>query len=287
MLNIHALERQWIRYKIKKYLPIAVISSGIFVLSIVGFIIWPLISSNNDTTGASTQNQASEKSHVPVDQSQNIQPENVTSASAQAQSSNLPINMAVVQHTVQNPATEAHTAEGIMEPSLGFIQNLEDDTAQYYETEQVPVEYSQINQVHSSVQAEPITTPVSISPIESGRMSEPVKAQERATLSITPTDAKDLADVIKRFQSNKSPALSLFLARRYYDLENYKESYDYALKTNEIDSNIEESWLIFSKSLVKLEQKDEAIKVLKSYINHSRSMEAKTLLDDITSGRFQ
>ena len=94
-------------------------------------------------------------------------------------------------------------------------------------------------------------------------------------------------DVIKRFKKNNNPALSLFIAKKYYELENYDQSYNYALITNEINDNIDSSWIIFAKSLVKLNKREEAIKTLNKYIQHSHSNQAKILLDEIKSGKFK
>ncbi|MBL0708764.1 MAG: CDC27 family protein [Sulfurimonas sp.] len=98
---------------------------------------------------------------------------------------------------------------------------------------------------------------------------------------------EDISYVIKRFKNNNDPALSLFIAKKYYELGEYDSSYNYALTTNQIDDSIDDSWLIFSKSLVKLNRKKEAIKVLKKYIKHSNSSQAKLLLRDIMSGKFR
>lgn len=97
----------------------------------------------------------------------------------------------------------------------------------------------------------------------------------------------DIRHVIKRFEVNHSPALSLFIAKRYYNLGVYDKAYNYALITNEIDNNIEESWIIFAKSLIKLNKRDTAIKILTQYVNHSQSSQAKMLLDEIISGKFR
>ena len=97
---------------------------------------------------------------------------------------------------------------------------------------------------------------------------------------------KDIEHVLKRFENNKNPALSLFVAKKYYELGSYDKAYNYALITNDINNEIDESWLIFTKSMVKLNQKNKAIKLLQEYIKHSHSAEAKTLLDDIISGKF-
>ncbi len=97
----------------------------------------------------------------------------------------------------------------------------------------------------------------------------------------------DIDIVIKRFQTNKNPTLSLFIAKKYYKQENYKQSYKYAFITNELDNNLEESWIIFIKSMIKLNRKDKAIETLKYYIQHSNSKKARKLLDDIYSKKFR
>ena len=97
----------------------------------------------------------------------------------------------------------------------------------------------------------------------------------------------DLQDVIQRFKKTNNPTLGLFLAKRYYDMQKYNLSYNYALLTNQIDSKIDMSWIIFTKSLVKLGQKDMAVNTLKLYIKNSNSKQAATLLDEIESGRFK
>ena len=98
---------------------------------------------------------------------------------------------------------------------------------------------------------------------------------------------EDLSDVITRFKKTNNPVLSLFLAKKYYSMKNYDQAYNYALVTNQLDNKIDMSWIIFSKSLVKLGQKDMAISTLKTYINNSRSPNAAALLEEIQEGRFQ
>jgi two-component SAPR family response regulator len=93
--------------------------------------------------------------------------------------------------------------------------------------------------------------------------------------------------IIKRFKKNNSPALSLFIAKKYYEAEDYHNAYNYALITNNINREIESSWIIFSKSLVKLGKKELAIKTLQEYTGQSKSRSAKILLDEIQTGKFK
>ena len=97
----------------------------------------------------------------------------------------------------------------------------------------------------------------------------------------------DIQHVIARFKKSNSPALSLFIAKSYYEQGDYNQAYNYALVTNQIDNNIEASWIVFAKSLVKMGQKEKAISTLKEYIKHSKSNNAKTLLDEIVLGNMR
>jgi tetratricopeptide (TPR) repeat protein len=85
-------------------------------------------------------------------------------------------------------------------------------------------------------------------------------------------------EVEKRFNQFRDPDDSLFLAKMYYEKNDYKKAEEWALKTNKINNNIEESWIIFAKSKVKSGKIDEAIHILKNYIRQSNSQKAKILL---------
>ncbi len=112
--------------------------------------------------------------------------------------------------------------------------------------------------------------------------------KEEPKITITKTDERqNLSSVIERFKNSNNPALSLFVAKKYYQLEEWESAYDYALITNNIKNDIEDSWLIFAKSQVKLGKKDDAAQTLKRYISHSNSQAAKQLLGDIHSGKFR
>ena len=93
-------------------------------------------------------------------------------------------------------------------------------------------------------------------------------------------------DVEKRFSKSHEIDDSLFLARSYYKKGNYKKSEHWALETNKINSNIEESILIFVKSKTKLGRKNEAISILKSYLKKSNSQEARNLLHRIENNKI-
>jgi tetratricopeptide (TPR) repeat protein len=85
-------------------------------------------------------------------------------------------------------------------------------------------------------------------------------------------------DVERRFRRSHNINDSIFLANMYYKKKNYQKAIHWSMQTNKLDNNIEESWLIFAKSKVKLGHKNEAMRVLKAYIKRSNSYEAKKLL---------
>jgi tetratricopeptide (TPR) repeat protein len=91
-------------------------------------------------------------------------------------------------------------------------------------------------------------------------------------------------DVAKRFKQSHDTDDSLFLAKSYYSQGDYRKAEYWALQTNKVNENIEESWLIFIKSKVKLGHKNEAIRILTAYIKKSNSAQAKSLLYKIKKG---
>ena len=92
------------------------------------------------------------------------------------------------------------------------------------------------------------------------------------------TSIQAYKDVERRFYQSHDVDDALFLAKGYYKRKAYHKAAYWALETNKINSNIEESWLIFAKSKIKLGKIEEAIHILKSYVKVSNSLKARTLL---------
>ena len=88
------------------------------------------------------------------------------------------------------------------------------------------------------------------------------------------------------FIHSKSYEDSLSLAKSYYAKGQYLEAEKWALVTNNINSKLEEGWLIFAKAKVKMGDKDEAVEVLSVYIKKTNSASAKKLLLDIEDGKL-
>ena len=108
------------------------------------------------------------------------------------------------------------------------------------------------------------------------------KPRKKMHLNIIETTSKSAyRDVAKRFADTADTDDSMFLAKIYYEKGNNKKAIYWALQTNKVNSNIEESWLIFAKAKARSGHKNEAIRILLSYIKRSNSFEAKALLNKL------
>ena len=296
MLNVHELERAWLKYKIRYYMPIGFAVLALIILSIGSVIFWPKEKASDSAPAVALQTKTSE---IDTADQQTLSASKTESATQSVQTPpEVPAQPSpVVAQKPSQPAMENDTVANAMtttmQPSMGFMQNLESDVMPYYEEQPTIKSKAPTNTVQEvmieDVKAETPEVAVAAKPVKPIPLtSQPISMEkESSKVTITQQEADDLNDIVKRFKTNKNPALSLFLARRYYDLGSYENAYDYALKTNEIDSDIEESWLIFAKSLVKLGKKEQALKTLQSYINHSRSLSAKNLYNEIQKGVFK
>jgi tetratricopeptide (TPR) repeat protein len=123
--------------------------------------------------------------------------------------------------------------------------------------------------------------------VKKKRVAKEEKTHKRKHLTIKKTSGSSAyKEVAERFRETQDTDDSLFLARTYYNMKQYKKAEYWALQTNNINSNIEESILIFAKTKVKLGHKNEAIRILSKYIKGSDSMEAKILLEKIKKGKL-
>lgn len=116
---------------------------------------------------------------------------------------------------------------------------------------------------------------------------EKEKPHQRKYLAIKESNSVSAyREVAERFRETKDTDDSLFLARTYYKMRKYKKAAYWALQTNNVDSTIEESILIFVKAKVKLGHKNEAIRILAKYVKGSNSPEARLLLKEIKKGKL-
>jgi len=260
MLNIPELEKRWLRYKIKSLIPYALISLVSVIVLIVG-VNYLLNDTNTvEKTKTTVVVPVEKKSHLVQKETPKLQK---------------------VQPRKQEKQTASKT---VLEPSMNFLHTIKNE-----------VQTTPAVTLHTKPQTLKKTAPVAVvqpKPVKQEEIQTTVEPEkEEATpnyISIKRRDTKkDIHEIIKRFKKNHNPALSLFVAKKYYELGEYKKAYNYALITNQINEDIEDSWIVFAKSLVKLNQKQRAIKTLKEYIRFSNSSTAQILLNEIQSGKFK
>lgn len=266
MLNLHDLEQRWLRYKIKSYLPYMAIVVSISVILFTLFIFL------QESTTPSAKNSVPVKVNPPEAKLQVP----VTPKKPQIEKKTVVIitpKKEIPEITKEEKTLYRTTNKVILSPSLGFMKKMQTNQQPYYKNE------------NNAIQAEVPTVTIVQEKMQNVQIN---KVEPVTKINIThKTTHNDIAEVISRFKKNNNPALSLFVAKKYYELGNYRQAYNYALITNQINQDIEVSWIIFTKSLVKLGEKEKAIKTLKRYIDQNHSNSAQILLDDIISGKFK
>jgi len=269
MLNIPELERRWFIYKLKSYIPYLVIFSSVIIIAIIIIIF----SSNGSKPEVV---QVSKKVVPQIKKVQKVQPVVVIKPQKKA---------IVVPATIKH-ITPIQQAKVQLSPSLDFMRKMQNSQQPYYQNEPEMPDYKND---YNRVPTEQIQKKIVQKPTEKSTIAvtkKPEVASKKVTIKIQNTQ-NDIHDIIERFKKNNNPALSLFVARKSYELGDYEQAYNYALITNKINKNIESSWLIFVKSMVKLGKKDRAVKILDQYIQQSHSNSARILRDEINRGKFE
>lgn len=245
MLDISKLERRWLKYKIKKMLPYALL---VTMVALLGFAI-PFVLSNKPS---STVLLASKKEIAQVKASD----------------------------TVAND-DEAM----VLEPSMHFIGAMNAPSNPTRNTA-VAVPSSTTPAALPKALIAPVASPPTPMPaIAQAQTKAPHPVVKGKITSIKRDDtAFDIHEIEDRFKNTSNPNLGVYIAKYHYDHGNYSEAYNYALKTNSINNNIDDSWLIFAKSLVKLGKEEQARKTLQIYISNSNSQAAKNYLDALDKG---
>ncbi len=301
MLDIRQLEQRWLRYKIKSYAPYIFIVLALVLLIIALIYIFIMMQpSDKLSSDAKTPIEHKNGSTIP----QVASTAGVRTSSQQerpVQQPKTPTQSIEVQSAQQSTQDKSTYQPKKLEPSYDFLNKITyEQTKVAPKPKPVPPKPTTPKPVPKQ-QINPNIAPATEKKIETilePTAKKPVITQA-TTLTQTPASLpkgikisrvksqSEIQDIIHRFKANKSPVLGLYLARYYYKMQNYEKAYNYALSTNNIDPHIEESWLIFASSQMKLSKKAEAIKTLKAYIKSSGSLNARSLLHSIQNGEFK
>ena len=89
-----------------------------------------------------------------------------------------------------------------------------------------------------------------------------------------------------KFSKTKNSRDALLLAKAFYREGNYKESERWALEANKLNSNLDESWIVFAQAKAKLGKKREAINILAMYYKRTKSSKVKAVLEEVKMGKL-
>jgi len=261
MHEIVELEKRWLRYKLKKLIfPLSILAI-IFIAALLFLFIdfskfYPSneSQSNNETVVIKKIEQHID-ADVQVESTKNRQP-------------------IQPQIAVQNRQVILQAYE----PKI----NLSNETTQEKENQ--------------SIQEENIVLDKSLQHQTDSKKAQAPQKNSKAVLNTSESKSNNL-DIFTRSENEMDPRMieqrfnetnnvryAIFLAKYYYDNKDYEKSYRWAFTVNQLDPISEEGWLFFAKSLYKLDRKDDAVKVLKNYLNHYRSQAAQDTLRQIIQG---
>ena len=283
MLNLHELESRWLRYKIKSYVPYIVIFLSIVVII---FALLYFLNANSSKVQQSGEVQTQKK----------IEPQIVLNVEKEKNTTKTTLNTKskplVEQQTQRIEKVDRVESSRVITPSMDFLHTMQNEpkieSRQFQEIEEEQfLERPVTKKTHNIAYNEIAVKEETYEQVEE-RETNDYEVSPPQKINIQRKSAyEDISDVIRRFKKNNNPALSLFIAKKYYELGDYRNAYNYALITNEINREIESSWIIFAKSLVKIGKKNMAIQTLQEYVKESHSDTARILLDEIRSGKFQ
>jgi len=117
-------------------------------------------------------------------------------------------------------------------------------------------------------------------PIPQQRVVAEKKEKKRA-IFIETQEVSSIKFLKSKFKTTNLPTYSIMISKRYFEQKKYKQALKWALITNELDSSNEDSWIIFAKSKVKLNQKEDAINALSEYLRTYDSQRAESILQQI------
>lgn len=284
------LERRWRAYDKKRrefkfsdkknyiYAISAVLAISVSVSSLTFYLLKDsLLNSNISSTTISNDIKESNKNDIKhsenIEPEQKIDPSNNTLLNSDnfggtENISNTQNNSIANEDTLDNANTEIQ--------QHGWV-NLTD----------IPQDSQPVN-MHKNIGGKQVAVKIPTEEIINFDSKKPMVAKNMGSLQnlnkfqIQSSDSEISVDELTaKFDKSNSSDIAVLIARRYYDIKDYKNSEKWALIANELDSNNEESWIIFAKSKYNLKQKDDAISVLKIYNDKANSSSVEDLMRQI------
>jgi len=260
MHEIIELEKRWLRYKLKKWIvPLSILTIIFSAALLYLFINFSKFYPSNESQ-SNNETIVIEKIEQNIDADAQIDPtknEQPIQAQIAVQNHQVTIQAYEPKINLSNEATQEKEVQSIQEETIVLDEK--------------SLKQSQTDSKASQA------TQKSSKPLLSTSES---KSKNLGTFTRSENEM-DPQMIEQRFNETNNVRHAIFLAKYYYDNKDYEKSYKWAFTVNQLDPISEEGWLFFAKSLYKLDRKDDAIKVLKNYLNHYRSQAAQDTLRQI------
>ena len=263
MYDIPELEKKWRKYKRKKIQKPLFLGLGALVLiGGISIVSKTYFADNDKTTVAQkNSNSANVQPATPA-----VQPQNSGIIITKTPTNGAQTNNQVAQNSAnQNPLIAAKPSQPEPEPQI----DLSNAKIVKPDLPKDDIRVIGFDDKKDKQQAKSDLNSVVIPK----KSEEAIQEQER------------IAELEESFKSTQDPKDSLEIAKYYYKKGNFKKAETWAINTNNIDGDIEESWLIFAKARAKQGFRVDAIKVLQSYYDETKSSNAKELLDKLRFGK--
>ena len=271
MYDIPELEKKWRKYKrnkIKK--PLIISISSLLLLGAAGFAILKYINNSNSANTNVAKNSVTPVVQKPVATTNNNQSKPA---------------MIIVKNNPSNPNNSSSSGTNQLVNIQPTTQNGTVANEQTNNSQDGTIDLSKATIVKPDVPDDDIRV---IGFDNKGKKDIEQKygdilLPKKATEDIEEREhIKELED---KFKETQNPEDSLEIAKYYYSKGDYKKAEDWAVNTNNIDGDLEDSWLIFAKSRAKQGNRVDAIKVLQSFYDETNSKKAKALLDKLRRGK--
>ncbi len=244
--EIKELEKEWLKYKIKKHSKKAIASVSLLTLTVWGYYFYqnenPLNRANAFVPSEKTASKSAEKEVKKVERVEKEQKKTVAQIDKKA----------------------------VLSLDTKFLENIEKRLEKEQKSEKKIVKEKKENSFIENGK----------------NFSLIAKEREKKKIKIVSKKINTLTFLKKKFEATKDIKYALMVASRYYEKKEYANALKWAIKANEIDSSNEESWIIFAKSKLKLGRKKEAIDALKLYLKNRNSQNVLNVLQQIKKGNL-
>ena len=288
--EILELERRWRAYDKKRkefkfsdkknyiYAISAVLAISVSVSSLTFYLLKDSLISNNNSTTIS--NDARKNNKDTIKHSENVEPEQKIDPS-----NNTLLNSDNFGGTENTPNTQNNS---IANEDISDNINTEIQQHGWVNASDIQQDIQQINNVQKNIGGRQVAVKTPTEEVINFDTEKPVvvkgtNGSQNLNKFQIQSSGSDVSvdELTAKFEKSNSSDIAVLIARRYYDIKDYKNSEKWALIANELDSNNEESWIIFAKSKYNLKQKDDAISVLKMYNDKANSANIEDLMRQI------